>query len=181
MTKHGHVIIAASTAALALALAACGATEQDHAGEREGAPPAPTVVASTSSAAARHIADTASRTLVVYKSPSCGCCADWVDHMKENGFTVEVRDTADVTPVKREAGIAQELHSCHTAFIGGYSLEGHVPAGDVKRMLRERPSVAGLTVPGMPMGSPGMEGPVKQRYDVVAFDRSGRTSVFASH
>lgn len=173
-----HARAANATFALLLVLAACDSTTD------RGTPDSGRVLAATTMSpgvAARHVADTASRTLVVYKSPTCGCCTAWVDHMKANGFTVEVHDTADVTPIKQEVGMSQQLHSCHTAFIGGYALEGHVPAADVQRLLRERPAVAGLAVPGMPMGSPGMEGPVRQRYDVLTFDRGGRTTVFASH
>lgn len=168
---------------LALALAACDAGERERTEGGTTATPSASQPArpGAGSVAARHTADTASSTLVVYKSPTCGCCTAWVDHMKENGFTVEVHDTVDVTPIKQELGMASRLYSCHTAFIGGYAFEGHVPASDVQRLLRERQPVAGLAVPGMPSGSPGMEGPIKQRYDVLAFDRNGRTTVFASH
>jgi hypothetical protein len=120
-------------------------------------------------------------TLVVYKSPSCGCCAKWVDHMREHGFKVAVHDMEDVSPIKAKHGVTDQLSSCHTATIGGYVVEGHVPAADVQRLLRERPSIAGIATPGMPMGSPGMEGGRVDRYDVMAFDRSGGTRVFASH
>ena len=184
MTKHRRAIIATSAFTLALILGGCGSnTRKDVTeGSVDAQPPAAaTPSPAASGVAARHLADTASTTLVVYKSPTCGCCTAWVDHMKENGFTVEVHDTPDVTPVKLQGGIASDLHSCHTAFIGGYALEGHVPAADVQRLLRERPAVIGLAVPGMPMGSPGMEGGTKQRYDVLAFDRGGSTTVFASH
>lgn len=118
----------------------------------------------------------------VWKSPSCGCCGAWVEHMRHAGFAVEVEDVPDVTPVKRELGVAPQLHSCHTALVEGYALEGHVPAEDILRLLEERPEVAGLAVPGMPVGSPGMEmGSQKDPYDVVAFDREGGTRVWASH
>ncbi|MBW7850752.1 MAG: DUF411 domain-containing protein [Rhodospirillales bacterium] len=116
--------------------------------------------------------------VVVYKSPYCGCCAKWVDHMRANGFSVAVREVEDVAPVKAAHGVAPSLESCHTAVVDGYVVEGHVPAGDVKRLLAERPRVRGLAVPGMPSGSPGMEGPTKDSYDVVAFDGVGRVSVF---
>lgn len=122
-------------------------------------------------------------TLVVYKSPSCGCCGDWIDHMKESGFAVEVHDVQDVSPIKRELGVGQSLWSCHTAKIGGYVLEGHVPAEQVVRLLAEKPAIRGIAVPGMPIGSPGMdEGYDRstwQDYDVVAFDAQGATSVYA--
>lgn len=121
-------------------------------------------------------------TVVVYKSPTCGCCGDWIEHMQKAGFTVEVHDVADVSPVKRELGVGQSLWSCHTAKVGSYVLEGHVPADQVVRMLAEKPAIRGLAVPGMPIGSPGMdEGYDKstwQDYDVVAFDAQGGTSVY---
>jgi hypothetical protein len=118
----------------------------------------------------------------VWKSPTCGCCAAWVAHMREAGFQVEVEDVVDVTPHKVEHGVAPELQSCHTALVEGYALEGHVPAQDVLRLLDERPQVTGLAVPGMPTGSPGMEmGGRVDRYDVVAFTRGGGTSVWSSH
>lgn len=122
-----------------------------------------------------------SSTVTVYKSPTCGCCKDWVDHMRNEGFTVVAIDTSDMNRVKHAHGVTHDLGSCHTATVGGYVLEGHVPAADVKRLLAQRPAVVGLAVPGMPMGSPGMEGMYKQKYDVVAFDRTGGRSVFASY
>jgi hypothetical protein len=121
------------------------------------------------------------RELTMYKSPTCGCCNAWAEHMRSHGFAVEAHDVADVAPVKAENAIPPRLASCHTAFVGGYVIEGHVPASDVQRLLAERPAVAGLAVPGMPVGSPGMEGPNPERYDVLSFDASGRTAVFSSH
>ena len=118
----------------------------------------------------------------VWKSPTCGCCSLWVEHMRRSGFEVEVEDLADLTQVKQEHGVGAHLQSCHTALVDGYVLEGHVPADDVKRLLDERPQVLGLAVPGMPAGSPGMEyGDVKHPYDVLTFDRSGRTAVWSKH
>lgn len=120
--------------------------------------------------------------LVVYKSPSCGCCTEWVKHMQDNGFTVKVHDQNDVSPIKKQAGVPRNLQSCHTAKVGDYVIEGHVPASDVKRLLQEKPNVVGLTAPGMPHGSPGMDmGPRKDPYDVMTFTHSGKTAVFASH
>jgi hypothetical protein len=101
--------------------------------------------------------------------------------MRESGFDVVAIDTNDVDPVKREHGVRPEHASCHTAIVGDYVLEGHVPAADVRRLLAERPAVTGLAVPGMPMGSPGMEGPRRDRYDVLAFQRDGGVSVYAEH
>jgi hypothetical protein len=118
--------------------------------------------------------------VVVYKSPTCGCCAKWIDHLEDNGFNVEVHDRQNMKPVKDSLGIPRHLQSCHTAEVGGYLVEGHVPAGDIKRLLEERPAIKGLAVPGMPMGSPGMEGPRKDPYDVLAFDEVGNPSVYSS-
>jgi hypothetical protein len=118
--------------------------------------------------------------IVVYKSPTCGCCKKWVQHMRENGFDVKVHEQYNGTPVKEELGVPRQLRSCHTARVGGYVIEGHVPADLVKKLLEEKPEVAGLAVPGMPMGSPGMEGFRKDPYDVVSFTTGGRTAVYAS-
>lgn len=123
-------------------------------------------------------------TMTVYKSASCGCCRLWVDHIRTNGITVRTVDTDNLGTVKSEMGIPGALASCHTAVIGGFLVEGHVPAGDIKRLLREKPKVRGLAVPGMPIGSPGMEqGPVAgyERYEVLAFEQNGSTRVFATH
>ena len=119
----------------------------------------------------------------VYKSPTCGCCGDWIEHLREHGFTVEVIDEPNMFAVKSELGLPRELASCHTARIAGYLVEGHVPAQDIQRLLEERPRVAGLAVPGMPVGSPGMEVPGQPAdpYDVVAFEASGSTSVWSSY
>ena len=118
--------------------------------------------------------------MTVYKSPSCGCCKSWVTHMQGAGFTVKVIDMDDLTAVKKNAGVPQKLQSCHTALVGAYVIEGHVPADLVKKMLNQKPQITGLAVPGMVTGSPGMEmGDSKDPYDVMAFDRTGKTSVFA--
>ena len=167
-------------------LAACATPERETPAADTPQPVAVSAPATTDSAApaAYHghgatVSDTS--TLVVYKSPSCGCCANWVEHMREHGFKVAVHDMEDVSPVKAKHGVTDQLASCHTATIGGYVVEGHVPAADVQRLLRERPAIAGIATPGMPMGSPGMEGDRVDRYDVMAFDRTGSTRVFASH
>jgi hypothetical protein len=117
----------------------------------------------------------------VYKSPTCGCCGKWVDHLRQNGFSVKTIDVPDVTPIKRDHGVPVQLSSCHTAIVDGYVIEGHVPAQDVKRLLVERPAVSGLAVPRMPIGSPGMEGPNPEPYSVLSFDRSGKIEVFSTH
>ena len=119
--------------------------------------------------------------VTVYKNPSCGCCGAWVDHMRAAGFELEVHDLTDLQAIKAEHGIPANLGSCHTALVGGYVVEGHVPADLVQKMLDEKPDIAGLAVPGMVVGSPGMEVPGRpaQPYDVIAFDASGRTAVYA--
>lgn len=118
----------------------------------------------------------------VYKSPTCGCCGQWVAHLRDHGFEVEVEDVADVDAVKRREGVPPALASCHTALVGGYVVEGHVPADDVTRLLAERPEALGIAAPGMPVGSPGMEmGAWKDPYDVVLFGRDGARRVFARH
>jgi hypothetical protein len=118
--------------------------------------------------------------LTVYKSPTCGCCAKWVEHVKKAGFPVTVKDVPNVGEVKVANGVPPELASCHTALVGGYVVEGHVPADVIQKLLKEKPSVAGIAVAGMPMGSPGMEGSASDHYDVVAFDKTGKQHVFAS-
>jgi len=116
----------------------------------------------------------------VYKSPTCGCCEKWIEHLRSNGLRVRATDVPDVTPIKLENGVSPALSACHTAFVGGYVVEGHVPAADVHRLLAERPDVAGLAVPGMPIGSPGMEGPNPERYEVLSFGAHG-VRVFSTH
>jgi hypothetical protein len=119
--------------------------------------------------------------ITVYKSPTCGCCGAWVEHMKQNGFTVDAQDVADdmLEQVKTTAGVPKALRSCHVALAGGYAFEGHVPGDQVKKVLAAKPKLAGLAVPGMPAGSPGMEmGGRKDPYDGRAFDRAGKTWVY---
>lgn len=118
--------------------------------------------------------------ILIYKSPTCGCCTKWVDHLVAAGFQPTVRDVPDVTPLKRELGLPLRLASCHTAIAAGYVVEGHVPADLVQRLLREKPQALGLAVPGMPIGSPGMEGPNPERYDVLLVRRDGSITVFAT-
>ena len=122
-------------------------------------------------------------TLVVHKSAYCGCCKLWVEHMKQAGFKVEVRETEQLDAVKDRVGVPDGQRSCHTAEVAGYFVEGHVPAGDVKRLLKEKPKARGIAVPGMPLGSPGMEVPGGQKdaYTVVLVGKDGTTKAFASH
>ena len=121
-------------------------------------------------------------TVTVYKSPSCNCCAEWVTHMREQGFPVEIQSQFNVKPVKRKVGVPSSLAACHTAVVNNYVVEGHVPAKDVKQLLRENPKVRGLSVPGMPVGSPGMErGNRVEPYKVLTFTPAGDTTVFARY
>ncbi len=121
--------------------------------------------------------------VTMYKDPNCGCCAQWATHMREAGFAVKEVPSGEMSRIKRQLGVPEALGSCHTATVGNYVVEGHVPSADVKQLLADAPAQAhGLAVPGMPMGSPGMEGPYPaDRYDVIRFDRDGTQAVFASH
>ncbi len=121
--------------------------------------------------------------ITVYKSRTCGCCAQWVDHVKANGFMPTVHDEEEMDAIKDELGVPKSVRSCHTAMVGKYLVEGHVPARDIHRLLKERPALAGLAVPGMPSGTPGMLAPgaAPEPYDVVGFDAAGQTSLFAHH
>ena len=110
----------------------------------------------------------------VYKSPTCGCCTRWIEHLRAHGFDVQAHDVDDISVSRAKLGVPQALASCHSASVGGYLIEGHVPARDILRLLRERPSAAGLAVPSMPHGSPGMEADVKESYAVLLFQPNGR-------
>lgn len=131
------------------------------------------------------LAATAAPTLppvTVYKSPTCGCCGAWVDHLKAAGFTVTVVEVDDTAPTRAQLGMPQSVASCHSASVGGYVVEGHVPAPEIKRLLVAKPAAVGLAVPGMPLGSPGMEvDDERQPYSVLLVQRNGRHSVFASY
>lgn len=118
--------------------------------------------------------------MTVYKSATCGCCSKWVEHMQANGFDVKAINVDDIDKVKRERGVPADATSCHTAIVNGYIVEGHVPADAVLKVLKEKPAIAGIAVPGMPMGSPGMEVPggQKEAFNIVAFDKAGKTSVY---
>lgn len=122
----------------------------------------------------------AAETITVFRNPQCGCCERWAAIMRDRGFTVHVRDVSDADAVAAAQGVPPALRSCHTALVGGYVIEGHVPADQIERLLRERPAVRGIAVPGMPQGSPGMEGPNPQPYDVLSFDQDGHSSVYQS-
>tara|TARA_Y100001936_G_scaffold94253_1_gene92762 strand:+ start:6305 stop:6787 length:483 start_codon:yes stop_codon:yes gene_type:complete len=116
----------------------------------------------------------------VYKSPKCKCCAKWVDHMRANGFTVETNNIGNKA-VRKRVGISPALGSCHTSLIDGYAIEGHVPANDIKRFLKERPQAIGLAAPGMPKGSPGMESSRPNPYNVLLINKKGDVSVYSRH
>jgi len=118
--------------------------------------------------------------MTVYKSATCGCCEKWVAHMRANGFEVKAIDVDDIDKVKREHGVPESAASCHTAVVNGYTVEGHVPADAVLKMLKEKPAIAGIAVPGMPMGAPGMEMPggQKEAYSIVSFDKAGKTTLY---
>lgn len=120
-------------------------------------------------------------TIDVYKRATCGCCAIWVKHLQQHGFTVKTTDVTDMDDVKRRNKVPASLTTCHTGVVGNYVIEGHVPAEDIKRLLKERPAVTGIGVAGMPIGSPGMEGANPQAYDALSFDVAGKTAMFASH
>lgn len=180
------VSVAAALAALVVACTGDGADATPA-----NAPPAAATVATATTGEPTPDANAASvRTaespasakpiaIKVYKTPQCGCCKAWVDHLARNGFQVESVDMPDLALVKQKYGVKPEHEACHTAVVGEYVVEGHVPADVIKRLLEERPAVLGIAVPGMPAGSPGMEGAMKERYDVLTFDRAGRSRVYA--
>ena len=119
--------------------------------------------------------------ITVYKTPTCGCCSKWVSHLESNGFKVNAINQRDLSSLKQQLGISPSLQACHTAKIGNYFVEGHVPASDIKKMLATKPDIQGITVPGMPMGSPGMEGARKDSYDVLAINKDASVTVFNSY
>lgn len=135
-------------------------------------------------AATRTWANSPSLEIEVWKSPTCGCCRDWIDHLARDGIAARTNDVGN-TSARHRLGIPMEFGSCHTGLIAGYAVEGHVPAREIRRLLREKPDAAGLAVPGMPVGSPGMDGPVyggrKDPFDVLLVDRKGETTLFARY
>ena len=146
---------------------------------------APGAAGTTPAAAtATTAAGTTATPVEVWKDPSCGCCHDWIEHMQANGFSFTIHDTGN-NAVRAQLGLPQKLGSCHTALVGGYLIEGHVPASDVRALLQQKPKALGLAVPGMPVGSPGMDGAVygnrRDPYDVLLVARDGSTRVFSSH
>jgi hypothetical protein len=119
--------------------------------------------------------------MTVYRSPTCSCCGKWIEHVKSNHFAVKDIVSSDMDAIKEKYGIPDKLASCHTAIVDGYVIEGHVPAADIQKLLTSKPNVVGLSAPGMPMGSPGMEMGGSQDYDVVSFDKDGKVQVFSAH
>lgn len=156
--------------AMAITVAGCTAKEAEPAQSVD----TPSAVAAVSAAPS-----VTPVSIKVYKTPTCGCCKAWVEHIEQNGFKAEVVDMPDLSAVKTKYGVAPQHQSCHTAVVGNYTIEGHVPADLIMKLVNEKPDIAGLAVPGMPMGSPGMEGATKENYDVLTFDRAGRTTVYA--
>ncbi len=171
--SYWTMMVRASVAAGVLALSAGCRTDKADASDETV-----TAVAGQPVPQQPAISDTGT-VIKVYKDANCGCCNKWVEHLASNGFKVETMDMPDLSLLKQKHGVADALQSCHTAVVDGYVVEGHVPADVIRKMLKERPSIAGLAVPGMPMGSPGMEGATKERYDVLTFDRAGRTTVYS--
>lgn len=123
---------------------------------------------------------TAGKEIVIYQSKTCGCCKKWVKHLVDNGFKTVSKFVDDVTETKLSVNLPMKLASCHTAFMDGYVIEGHVPASAIQKLLTEKPGIKGLTVPGMPMGSPGMEGSYKEPFNVIAFEENGNERVYMS-
>lgn len=117
--------------------------------------------------------------IVIYKSPTCGCCKKWASYLQDNGFKVTQVDTQSMRAVKTKMGVPQAMASCHTAIVDGYVVEGHVPVKEIRRMLEQKPAIKGITVPGMPIGSPGMEqGARKDSYDVLAIQHDGSATIY---
>lgn len=161
-------------------LVACSAPSDRPAADSAGTTPA-IAPAGTSDVRPASAVAMDSLLMAVYKTPNCGCCREWVDHVRGNGFHATTTDVADVAPVKNTHNVPADLRSCHTALVSGYVVEGHVPAEDIKRLLKERPDIIGLAVPGMPSGSPGMENGQIDKYDVIAIGKDGSRKVWATH
>jgi hypothetical protein len=183
---HGHVRANLLAASLLVIAAGCTPSREpdpqpSNAAAVEAAAPAAPIP--SAQPAPESSAQPQALSMVVHKSASCGCCGAWVDHMRHAGFRVEVRDADDLEPVKTRLGIPYGKGSCHTAEVGGYFVEGHVPATDVRRLLAEKPDAKGLVLSGMPAGSPGMELPDgrTEPYTVELVQRDGTTQPFAAH
>ena len=127
----------------------------------------------------RALADDAAKTGTLYKDPNCGCCQDYAEYLRQNGYVLTVVPTEELPQLRAQQGIPEDLEGCHMTLIDGYVIEGHVPADLIDKLLKEKPQVLGLAVPGMPMGSPGMEGGKPEPYQVFTFDKDGKTTVYA--
>lgn len=175
------LVLAMTVLLSATAMSACARTPNPP--DKSTATPTTARAPATVKRATAPTVDVALPRVLVHKSASCGCCALWVDHMRSAGFQVDVRNTDNVNPIKERVGVPLGKGSCHTAEVGGYFVEGHVPAEDVKRLLAQKPDAKGLAVPGMPAGSPGMELPDGrvQAYTVELVKRDGTTTAFAQH
>lgn len=186
MNIRKHSLFAAIALGSLTVMTACARTPEpveNAAVPAARVPQAQPATATTGVAKPAQPADAILPRMVVHKSPSCGCCGSWVEHMREAGFEVDVRNTDNLNPVKERLGVPYGKGSCHTAQVGDYFIEGHVPAEDVKRLLAEKPDAKGLVLPGMPLGSPGMEVPdgTVQAYTVELVDKQGATTAFAKH
>jgi hypothetical protein len=192
MDLRNHGVALALAGMLTIGLSACGGSaDAETSADVEVPKPAAEAAYADEANNEMHAGDAmqkegSSETLVVYKTESCGCCGKWVDHMEQAGFETEVHDVSqeELSAMKAANGIGRDLASCHTATIAGYLVEGHVPAEDLQRLLKEKPAdVKGIAVPGMPIGSPGMEmeGKPADEYEVVTFDEAGETTVYAWH
>lgn len=181
MTMPTRIRLFPSWLVPALALTVVGCGSQDA--RAEGTNDAAALAVAESSAPPVTFAGAHTGTVHVFKSPTCGCCNGWIEHMREAGFTVEAEDTQSLAQVKRELGIPNDLHSCHTAIVDGFVIEGHVPAETVAAALEDRGDLTGIAVPGMPIGSPGMEVPGRaaDSYDVIGFTENGERRVVARH
>ena len=182
-----HTLFAATVLGSLTVMTACArqpeATQIDAATTTAQIPHEAPVVADIAATQAVQNVDASLPKMIVHKSATCGCCGLWVDHMRAAGFAVEVRNEDNLNPIKDRVGVPLGKGSCHTAEVGGYFIEGHVPAEDVKRLLAEKPAAKGLVLPGMPLGSPGMEVPdgTVQAYTVELVDSKGATTAFAQH
>lgn len=186
MPPHRHLTVIAASVALLLLAACTGASAPASPSAAAAAAaaetPAPMLQATGGKPARSPVPRTAPR-ILVHKTPTCGCCKVWVEHLIADGFAVEVRDVDDLGPVKTRVGVPAGKGSCHTAEVEGYFVEGHVPAEDIRRLLAERPQARGITVPGMPLGSPGMEVPSGrvEPYTVELVGKDGSTTAWAQH
>lgn len=181
MNTFDRFRVTALAAAIVIAAGCAAGDDANSAPDSASAPAAAAGIAPTADTRTAGAVAVDSLLMAVYKTPTCGCCRLWVDHVRENGFHATTTDLADVSPVKATHKVPSDLQSCHTALIGGYVVEGHVPSEDIKRLLKERPDIIGLAVPGMPSGSPGMENGQVDAYEVIAMGKDGSRKVWAKH